>query len=72
MIGLFMGVILFIVGGFLTLFINSKKEVPMGGDFWDMPLCVKIGILLVISGILIFCGSIMYLLITNPGNVLEF
>lgn len=63
MLGSIIGTILFITG-FLTLLINLKTEVPKD-DFGDMPVVIKIGIILVVLGVVIILGSVMYLLITN-------
>lgn len=63
MLGSIIGTILFITG-FLTLLINIKEEVPKD-DFGDMPVVIKIGTILVVLGVVIILGSVMYLLITN-------
>lgn len=61
--GSIIGTILFITG-FLTLLINIKEEVPKD-DFGDMPVVIKIGTILVVLGVVIILGSVIYLLITN-------
>lgn len=66
MIGIYLGIIILIIGGVMTLFINRNVKVPMNADFWDMPVRIKIGILFIIFGILLSCGSVMFMLITNP------
>lgn len=55
----------------MTLFINRNVQVPMNGDFWDMPIRIKIGILFIIFGILLVCASVMFMLITNPVDFLR-
>lgn len=66
MIGIYLGIIIFFVGAIMTLVINSNVKVSMHGDFWDMPARIKIGILLLIGGILLSCASVMFMLINNP------
>ncbi len=44
----------------MTIVINKNVKVPMGGDFWDMPTRVKIGILLLVFGILLAVSSVMF------------
>lgn len=69
--GIYLGVIVFLVGAIMTIVINRNIEVPMSGDFWDMPTRVKIGILLLILGVLLACTSVIFLLITNPMELLN-
>lgn len=66
MIGIYLGAIIFFVGAIMTLVINRKVEVSLHGDFWDMPTRIKIGILLLILGILLFCASVVFVLINIP------
>lgn len=56
----------------MTLFMNRNVEVPMSGDFWDMPIRIKIGIIFLILGILLFGVSIIFMLITNPVEFLGY
>lgn len=55
----------------MTIVINKNVKVPMGGDFWDMPTRVKIGILLLVFEILLAVSSVMFMLITNPIELLN-
>lgn len=71
MIGIYLGSIIFVIGAVMTLFINRNVQVPMNGDFWDMPIRIKIGILFIIFGILLVCASVMFMLITNPVDFLR-
>ena len=71
MTGIYLGTIIFFIGAIMTIIINRNVEVPMGGDFWDMPTRVKSGILLLVLGILLVCGSVMFLLLTNPIELLN-
>lgn len=71
MIGIYLGIIIFFIGVIMTLFINKNVKAPMGGDFWDMPTRIKIGILFVILGILLVCASIIFILLTNPMKFLN-
>lgn len=71
MIGVYLGIIILFVGAIMTLFLNRNVKVPMGGDFGDMPIRIKTGILFVIFGILLLCASIIFVLITNPMELLN-
>ena len=71
MIGIYLGSIIFVIGAVMTLFINRNVQVPMSGDFWDIPMRIKIGILFIIFGILLVCASVMFMLITNPVDFLR-
>lgn len=71
MIGIYLGIIIFIIGIIMTLFINRNEQVSMNGDFFDMPKRIKIGILFIIFGILSLCASVMFMLITNPVDFLR-
>lgn len=71
MIGIYLGSIIFVIGAVMTLFINRNVQVPMSGDFWDMSMRIKIGILFIIFGILLVCASVMFMLITNPVDFLR-
>ena len=57
--------------GLMNLFVNRNIEVSMSGDFWDMPKRIKIGIIITILGVLLFCVSILFMLITNPIELLR-
>lgn len=70
MIGFYIGISIFITGTFINV-INRNAKVSMSGDFWDMPMKIKIGILLICFGILLSCGSVMFELITNPVDFLR-
>lgn len=69
MFGIYLGIMIFFAGT-VWILINRKTECPMNGDFWDVPIRIKIGILSVISGILIMCASILFMVITNPMALL--
>lgn len=71
MIGIYLGIIVFLIGAIITLLVNRNVKVPIDGDFWDMPTRIKIGIIITILGILLFCASIMFMLITNPIELLN-
>lgn len=71
MTGIYLGTIIFFLGAIMTIVINKNVKVPMGGDFWDMPKRVKIGILLLVFGILLAVSSVMFMLITNPIELLN-
>ena len=70
MIGICIGVICFLIGMIMTLLLNRNMEVPMNGGFWDMPARIRIGILFVVFGVLLFCVSIMFELISDPVGFL--
>ena len=71
MTGIYLGTIIFFLGAIMTIVINKNVKVPMGGDFWDMPTMVKIGILLLVFGILLAVSCVMFMLITNPIELLN-
>lgn len=71
MTGIYLGTIIFFLGAIMTIVINKNVKVPMGGDFGDMPTRVKIGILLLVFGILLAVSSVMFMLITNPIELLN-
>ena len=71
MIGIYSSIILFFIGVIITLIVNGNVEVPMSSDFFDMPKRIKIGILFIIFGILLLCASIIFMLITNPIELLR-
>lgn len=71
MIGMYVGLGSFCVGAILTLIINRNVKVPIEGDFYDMPLRIKVGIVMVIVGILLFCASIMFMLVEDPYELLR-
>ena len=71
MIGIYLGIIIFMIGVVMTLFINRNEQASMNGDFWDMSKKIKIGILFIIFGILLLCASVMFMLITNPVDFLN-
>ena len=71
MTGIYLGTIIFFLGAIMTIVINKNVKVPMGGDFWDMHTRVKIGILLLVFGILLAVSSVMFMLITNPIELLN-
>lgn len=71
MTGVYIGLIMFCIGTIITSILNRNVKVPISNDFWDMPIRIKIGILLVIVGILLICISIMYVLISNPLSLLK-
>ena len=66
MIGIYLGIIIFVIGVFMALVINRNVKVPMSDDFWDMPTKIKIGMLFIIFGILLLCVSVLFMLIANP------
>lgn len=41
-------------GAIYTFIINRNTMVPMNGDFWDMPLKIKSGIISILLGIIVF------------------
>ena len=55
----------------MTLLINRNVNVLIDGDFWDMPIRIKIGILSIIFGVLLVCISTMYMLIADPIGFLS-
>ena len=71
MIGIYIGIIMFYIGAILTLIMNRKVQVSMGGDFWDMPLKIKIGILMILIGVIVFCISILFMLMYSPFELLN-
>lgn len=70
MIGIYLGVFIFVSGIIITLSCRNIK-VPMNGDFWDMPICIKVGILAIIGGALLICASVMFVLLKNPMILLN-
>lgn len=71
MIGVYIGIFLFVTGLIMNFFVNRNVKVPISNDFWDMPTRVKIGILCPIIGILLICASVMFMLITDPVKFLR-
>lgn len=71
MIGMYLGTVLFLIGAFITLVVNRNIKVSMSDDFWDLPVRVRIGVLFIVLGILLFCISILGMLITNPVGLLR-
>ena len=71
MIGMYLGTVLFLIGAFITLVVNRNVEVSMSDDFWDLPVRVRIGILFIVLGILLFCIIILGMLVTNPVGLLR-
>ena len=71
MVGIYIGVVMFVVGAFMHIIVNRTVEVSVNGDFWDMPLRIKIAIISIILGILLICASVMYVLITDPMILLN-
>ncbi len=71
MIEFFLGTFSFIFGFIMAYFIDRNVEVLISNDFWDMPARIKIGILALIIGILIICGSVIFMLITGPVQLLR-
>lgn len=71
MLGFYIGVIMLVVGAFMHIIMNRNVEVSVTGDFWDMPLRIKIAILSIIFGILLICASVMYVLIIDPMILLR-
>lgn len=59
MIGMYLGTVLFLIGAFITLVVNRNIKVSMSDDFWDLPVRVRIGVLFIVLGILLFCISIL-------------
>lgn len=70
MIGIYIGVFLMAIGGVTTI-ASGNTEVPMSGDFWDMPIQIKIAILLFVFGVLTFCVSALFMLIMDPTGILS-
>ena len=55
----------------MTLLINRNVKAPIDGDFWDMPIRIKIGILFIVFGVLLAFISTMYMLIADPVGFLN-
>lgn len=55
----------------MTLLINRNVKAPIDGDFWDMPIRIKIGILFIVFGVLLAFISTMYMLIADPVGFLS-
>ena len=70
MIGIYLGIFIFVVGSIITLVVNGNVEVPISNDFFDMPIRIKIGIALILLGILMVCASVIFTLVTNPAKLL--
>lgn len=61
---LLISLILTFGGTFYTLIINRNTMVSMNGDFWDMPLKIKLSIISILLGIVIFIiWTILYTLL---------
>lgn len=71
MAAMYLGIIIFFIGATMTLGINRNVNVPMSGDFGDMPVRIKTGILFVILGILLLAAGVIVMLITNPVELLS-
>lgn len=63
--GIYTGIFLLVVGAFMTIFLNRNVKVPISGDWEMMPMRIKVGIVLVILGVLLTCIS------TGMGLVLD-
>lgn len=62
MMGIYLGIIIFLIGAIITLVIDSDVKVPISGDFWDMPIRIKIrifGMLFMIFGIFLVVVSVI-------------
>ena len=70
MLFFYLGFIMFVIGVILTTIINRNVEVPIDGDFFDMPIRVIIGILFIVVGGVIACISIFAILIIDPTSIL--
>lgn len=70
MIGIYIGVFLMAIGDATTI-ASGNTEVPMSGDFWDMPIQIKIAILLFVVGVLTVGVSVLFMLITDPTGILS-
>lgn len=55
----------------MTLLINRNVNVLIEGDFWDMPIRIKIGILSIIFGVLLVCICTICMLIMDPVGLLS-
>lgn len=71
MIGIYIGFTIFAIGSVITLLINRNVKAPIDGDFWDMPIRIKIGILFIVFGVLLAFISTMYMLIADPVGFLS-
>lgn len=71
MIGIYIGITIFVIESVMTLLINRNVKAPIDSDFWDMPIRIKIGILFIIFGVLLACISTMRMLIANPVSFLS-
>lgn len=69
--GIYTGIFLLVVGAFMTIFLNRNVKVPMSGDWDMMPMRVKVGIVLVILGVLLTCISIGMGLVLDPVSMLR-
>lgn len=54
MIGMYLGVFVFIIGFIITFILCRNIECPMSNDFLDFPLIIKLGIIFIFVGILFF------------------
>ncbi len=71
MLGLYIGIGIIIIGGFMHIVMNRNVEVPASGDFCDMPVRIKVAIIFFIIGVLLVCASVMFMLITDPVGYLK-
>lgn len=71
MAGVYIGLILFVVGIFMTFVLNRNVEVPMSGLFSDMPFRVQLGIYSVVAGGLLISGSVLYVIVSDPTILLR-
>lgn len=68
--GIYTGIFLLVVGAFMTIFLNRNVKVPISGDWDMMPMRIKVGIVLVILGVLLTCISIGIGLVLDPLTLL--
>lgn len=71
MAGVYAGLIIFVIGIFMTFILNRNVEVPMSGSFSDMPFRVQFGIYSAIAGILLICGGVLYVIVSDPMILLR-
>lgn len=69
--GIYTGIFLLVVGAFMTIFLNRNVKVPISGDWEMMPMRIKVGIVLVILGVLLTCISTGMGLVLDPVSMLR-
>ena len=55
---------------FYLVVVCAGHEVSMNGDISDMPLDMQIAIVLLVSSVIVFAASTLYVIVTDPTVLL--